>query len=172
LVVDEIFVFYGIYMWHKHTIIMENLRSAYNVGNILRTADALGRDACCSWFTPHPEQEMKVQKTALWALHQWTISQFWNTAECCAVFKNAGYTIVAGEITSDALYITDIATLSTIRHNAKNPIALIVWSETHGVLEDTLWRVDYTIAIPMQWVKESLNVGQAAAIMMRELSKV
>ena len=50
-------------------------------------------------------------------------------------------------------------------------IALVMGSETSGVLPETLQACDYILHIPMQGIKESLNVAEAAAIMMRELSK-
>jgi len=44
-------------------------------------------------------------------------------------------------------------------------------NEKTGVLEETLDFVDHVVYIPMKGMKESLNVGQAAAIIMREISK-
>jgi tRNA G18 (ribose-2'-O)-methylase SpoU len=40
-----------------------------------------------------------------------------------------------------------------------------------GVMEKTLKEVDAVVEIPMQWIKESMNVGQSTAIFMRELRK-
>ena len=51
-------------------------------------------------------------------------------------------------------------------------IAIVFGNENAGVLEETLDYVDHIIHIPMQGVKESLNVGQAAAIFMREMGKM
>lgn len=48
-------------------IILENIRSAYNVGNIIRTADALGRGVVISGYTPHPARNPRVSKSALGA---------------------------------------------------------------------------------------------------------
>jgi 23S rRNA (guanosine2251-2'-O)-methyltransferase len=168
-------------------IIMENIRSAYNVGNILRTADALGRDACCAWYTPHPHDAPKVHKTALWALSHKHILHFWNPTECYTYYKNAGYFLIAGEITDDAIPLSMVREYTTlwacwdmqsiIKQDMRSwdrpqSLALIVGSETDWILWDTLKRVDLTVAITMQWVKESLNVWQAAAIMMWEFSQI
>jgi len=48
-------------------VILENIRSAYNVGNIIRTADALGWKVWLSGYTPSPEDTPKVKKTSLGA---------------------------------------------------------------------------------------------------------
>lgn len=55
----------------KSVIVLENLRSAYNVGNIIRTADALGWEVWLVGYTPSPfalqKGKAKVAKTALGA---------------------------------------------------------------------------------------------------------
>jgi len=57
-------------------IILENLRSAYNVWNIVRTADALWRDVIIAWYTPSPLSHTKVQKTSLGAEQMIRIYEF------------------------------------------------------------------------------------------------
>ena len=49
----------------KNIIILENIRSAYNVGNVVRTADSLGRDVRIVGCTPSPLDHPKVLKTSL-----------------------------------------------------------------------------------------------------------
>ncbi len=49
----------------RKVVILENIRSAYNCGNIIRTADALGREVWLVGYTPHPEEQSKVKKTSL-----------------------------------------------------------------------------------------------------------
>ena len=49
----------------KNLLILENIRSAYNVGTMIRTADALGWQVICSGFSPDPRQEPKVLKSSL-----------------------------------------------------------------------------------------------------------
>ena len=62
--------------------------------------------------------------------------------------------------------ITDKA-ISLDQCEAEGAIALIFGNEVDGVLSDTLLAVDSVAYIPMLGIKESLNVGQSAAIMMR-----
>ena len=51
----------------RKIIILENIRSAYNVGNVIRTADALGREVRITGYTPSPLDHPKVKKTSLGA---------------------------------------------------------------------------------------------------------
>jgi len=50
-----------------NVVILENIRSAYNVGNVVRTADSLGRDVRIVGYTPSPLTHPKVLKTSLGA---------------------------------------------------------------------------------------------------------
>lgn len=147
----------------KNLIILENIRSAYNVGNIIRTADALWRDVRLSGYTPHPEEQKKVIKTSLWAEKNVNLKRFDNTLLAIEEAKNLEYFLVAGEITKNAKALNEI--------NHEKTFALILWNEVDWVLQSTLDKVNEVIFIPMKWIKESLNVGQSAAIFMREMSK-
>ena len=146
----------------KNIVVLENIRSAYNTWNIIRTADALWRDVVLSWYTPDPQEKEQVSKTSLGAEEKVIINQFRNTNECLKRIKDQWYYIIASEETKKS---TSITTYS----QQPKPIALIMWNEKTWVLDETLWFVDAIQHIPMQWLKESLNVGQAAAIMMRQI---
>ncbi|MDR0607742.1 MAG: hypothetical protein LBG52_05365 [Candidatus Peribacteria bacterium] len=72
--------------------------------------------------------------------------------------------VIAAEITENALPLSDFQSLS-------DDIAVIFGNEVEGVLTTTLESVDTVVAIPMKGMKESLNIGQSAAIFMWELRK-
>lgn len=71
--------------------------------------------------------------------------------------------MLAAEIADGAVALGDFD------HQKNSSLALIFGNEVEGVLADTLKLVDQVVYIPMQGVKESLNVGQSAAIMMWQL---
>lgn len=144
---------------NKNIIVLENIRSAYNTWNIIRTADALWRDVILSWYTPNPEEDEKVNKTSLWAENTISITQYWNPSETLIHLKNLWYFCIASEMTEGSIPVTKKTTIDT-------PIAIIMWNEKTWVLKETLDSVDAVYHIPMKGVKESLNVWQAAAIMM------
>lgn len=142
-------------------VVLENIRSAYNTWNILRTADALWRTPIISGFTPH-WSDQKVQKTALWAFVDHDEQYyFWNPAECLSWLQEQWVKSIAMEITEWSVPIDE--------YTSHWSLALIMWNENTWVLEETLEHADSVVYIPMQGSKESMNVGQAAAIGMREM---
>lgn len=152
----------------KKRIVLENLRSAYNVGNIFRTADALGRWVVLVGYTARPHHKW-VKKTALWAEQSVPLQEFEDLEEAYKTCKKSGYIVSADLID----WSIDLASFSD--HNTANnfdALYLVVWNELTGIEPSTLALSDLIVHIPMQWLKESLNVGQAAAIFMRELNQV
>ena len=145
-------------------VILENIRSAYNVWNVIRTADALGRNVRIVGYTPSPLDNPKVRKTSLGAEESTGIQQFNFTTDAIQQAKELWLQVIAAEITDDAQQ------LWIFKPTSEN-IAVIFGNEVEGVLPQTLSAVDAVVAIPMNGVKESLNIGQSASIFMRELWK-
>lgn len=144
----------------KNIVVLENIRSCYNVGNIIRTADALWRDVILTWYTPSPNSQPKVKKTSLGAEETVNIKEFFSTGAALEFLKQSTYTVVAAEVTDTAIDLD-------IFQQKKPPlVAIIFGNEVTWVEQDTLSHVDLVVKIPMVWVKESLNVGQTAAIFM------
>jgi len=145
-------------------LVLENIRSAYNTGVMLRTCDALWWKAVLSWFTPTPETDDKVKKTALGAHEQVILWSFRNPKESIAFLCNQWYLLIAAEKNTISTPLGDFQKTQEV------PYALIMGNENTGVLTETLEVVEHILHIPMVGMKESLNVAEAAAIMMRELS--
>ncbi|MBX4188838.1 TrmH family RNA methyltransferase [Candidatus Saccharibacteria bacterium] len=159
-------------------LIVHNVRSAHNVGSILRTADGLGVDTVyLSGYTPYPSQkdddrlphirakiEARIHKTALGA--EKTI--FWKHASeiepVLADLRRRGFEIVALEQTEAA---TPISGLS-----GWHKLALIVGSEVGGLEKSVMNMTDRQIMIPMSGSKESFNVAIAAAIAIYHLKRL
>lgn len=146
-------------------VILENIRSAYNVWNIIRTADSLWREVRIVWYTPSPLDNPKVFKTSLWAENTVWLRQFDFTIDAIKEAREMWLEIIAAELTENSVPLGEYACKS------KNWIAVIFGNEVDGVMEKTLKEVDVVVEIPMQWIKESMNVGQSTAIFMRELRK-
>ncbi len=155
-------------MWIKHIVILENIRSVYNVGNVLRTADALWRDVAFAGYTATPESNPRVKKTSLGAEETVNRRAFSTSGEAIAALRAEDYQIIAAEVTDDAISLTQFSANYQTSQN-KKPLAVIFGNEVVGVEADTLWMVDQIVAIPMKGTKESLNIGQSAAIFMWEL---
>lgn len=87
----------------NNIIILENIRSAYNVGNIIRTADALGRDVWITGYTPSPLDHPKVKKTSLGAEENVNLKQFNYTQDAINYAQEQGIQLICAEITPDAI---------------------------------------------------------------------
>lgn len=143
-------------------VILENIRSAYNVGNIIRTADALGWKVWLTWYTPSPLTVPKVKKTSLGAEETVDLKQFWYTKEAIDAAKELWLSVVAAEIIPEAIAVNEYT-------KKWSGVAVIFGNEVEWVLEETLKMVDDVVYIPMNGIKESLNVGQSSAIIMWQL---
>ncbi len=149
----------------KPAIALENIRSAYNVGNIIRTADALGFDVILLWYSPSPLENEKVLKTSLWAEKNVNLKQFYNTKKWIDFIKQNYNLLISAELTSNAIPLTELP--KKIKNKS---YCLLVGNEVNWVSLETLERSDIISFIPMKWVKESLNVCEAATIFMWHLS--
>ena len=89
-------------------VILENIRSAYNVGNIIRTADALGWQVRLTGYTPSPSDTQKVVKTSLGAENNVGLKQFGHTPEAIEYAKQQKLFVIAAEITKDSITLADI----------------------------------------------------------------
>ena len=150
---------------YRSIVILENIRSAYNVWNIIRTADSLWREVWIVWYTPSPIDNIKVRKTSLWAENTVWLRQFDFTIDAINEAKKMWLEIIAAELTRDSILLWEYVCKSD------SWVAVIFGNEVDGVMEKTLKEVDGVVEIPMQWIKESMNVGQSTAIFMRELRK-
>ena len=149
----------------RNIVILENIRSAYNVWNIIRTADSLWWEVRITWYTPSPLDNPKVCKTSLWAENNVWLKQFDFTIDAINEAHNLWLEIIAAELTENSVSLWDYVCKS------ENWIAVIFGNEVDWVMEKTLKDVDAVVEIPMQWVKETMNVWQSTAIFMRELRK-
>lgn len=150
---------------YRNIVILENIRSAYNVWNVIRTADSLWWEVWISWYTPSPVDNPKVSKTSLWAENTVWLWQFDFTIDAINEAREMWLEIIAAELTENSVSLWEYVCKS------KNGIAVIFGNEVDGVMDKTLKEVDAVVEIPMQWIKESMNVGQSTAIFMRELRK-
>ena len=145
----------------KLFIVLDNIRSAYNVGSIFRTADGAGvNKICVCGYSPTPD-DRKVVKTALGAecFVPWEYyRQAWRLLE---KLKAAGMQIVALEQTKKSINYRKL--------KPRFPLALVVGNEVKGLSKGVLKYADKIIAIPMYGQKESLNVAVAAGIAIYKL---
>jgi tRNA G18 (ribose-2'-O)-methylase SpoU len=146
-------------------LILDNIRSMYNVGSIFRTADGVRAEAIyTTGYTPHPPRA-EITKTALGATRTVPHTHFPSVESAIAAAHEGGKKIAAVELTQSARSIYDL-------HDADFPLALVIGNEINGVSNEALKLVDFAIAMPMLGTKHSLNVAVATGIALYECVRV
>lgn len=143
------------------TLVLDNLRSAFNVGSIFRTADTarIERVITCG-YTAHPPHP-RLEKTALGTLDYVDTVHCESTEEAVAQLQGSGVPVWALETTSQSQTYT-VAQFP-------RPVALVLGNEALGVSEDVLTKCDHLIEIPVFGFKNSLNVASASAVVLFEI---
>lgn len=156
----------------KFSVVLYNIRSAHNVGSIMRTADAAGfSQVYLVGYTPSPidrfgRMRSDIAKVALGAEESLPWSQHENLSDLIFEFKKRGvYTLALEQSENSILY--DQVKIPEIHTEC----ALIVGEETQGIEKEILRDVDVVIEIPMHGLKESLNVSVAFGIGAFEIIK-
>ncbi|MCX8064793.1 MAG: RNA methyltransferase [Candidatus Hydrogenedentes bacterium] len=142
-------------------IILDNLRSAYNVGSIFRTGDAgaVEHIYLCG-MSAHPPHR-KIEKTALGAHEYVPWSYFERTKDCVMLLKSKGIPVVAIEITQSSKSLFD--------YTWQKPIAIVLGNEVVGVQEKVLKIVDDVVRIPMFGYKNTINVATTFGIILYDI---
>ena len=140
-------------------VILDNIRSTFNVGAIFRTSDGAGisKVHLCG-ITPPPTHH-KVHKTALGAETRIAYEKHPNTLELVQKLKEAGKRIWALEKTDASIPINQVK----LEINDPETV-LVVGNEVIGIDPDVLEICDCQVHIPMAGIKNSLNVAVAFGI--------
>lgn len=160
------------------TVILDDIRSTYNVGAIARTLDAVGGGRLiCAGITPYPylgpgddrspvvisANNKAIQKTALGADATVEFAHAKDVGSALEMLPE-GVQTFALEQADRSIELFDLK-------NAAADIALLLGSETRGIAEDTLAQCDAILEIPQLGEKESLNVSVAAGIALYHLRR-
>ena len=139
-------------------IVLDRLRSAHNVGNIFRLADAVGaKEVVCCGYTaapPHP----KLVKTAMGADRTVPFRSFPSAAEAVAELKREGCAAVAVETLESAK--------DAWVFEYPEKLALVFGNEALGIAPEALELCDAAVSLPMFGSKVSINVGNCAAVVL------
>lgn len=145
--------------------VLENVRSAYNVGSVFRTADAFLLQAVyLTGYTAYPPHK-EIRKTALGAEDSVDWRHFPNASEAIDALRGMGYRVYAVEQVHDSILLQDMVTASDEK------IAVIFGNEVTGVEQDTIVKCDACIEIPQLGMKHSLNIATAAGVVLWELTR-
>lgn len=144
-------------------VVLDNVRSAQNVGSFFRTADAFGIEhiALCGISSTPPNRE--IHKTALGSEQSVAWSYYDTTLECVAKLREEGYRIIAVEQIEGSTMLNNFVAESGAKY------ALIFGNEVEGVDQAVVDVVDGAIEIPQVGIKHSLNVSVSAGVLMWEM---
>lgn len=141
-------------------LVLDDIRSMYNVGSIFRTADAfrVQKIVLCGITAQPPLQE--IHKTALGAEDSvnWEYNPY--ATDAVSVLKNKGYTVLAIEQVEKSI------NLLHFQPTLEKPYAFVLGNEVNGVQQEVVDLCDGSLEIPQFGTKHSLNVANTAAIVM------
>ena len=145
-------------------VVLENIRSAYNVGSVFRTADAfLLQSIYICGYTAHPPHK-EIKKTALGAEDSVDWKYFKNVQQAIEELREQGYKIYAVEQTESSCKLQ-----SASGGFEQERLAVIFGNEVTGVEQSTIEKTDGCIEIPQLGMKHSLNIATAAGVVLWEL---
>jgi tRNA G18 (ribose-2'-O)-methylase SpoU len=143
--------------------LLDNIRSMFNVGSILRTADSawLEEVVLCGYTAAPPRKE--IAKTALGAEYSVPWRKLPRAVEAVLALKKRGYTAVALEHTTRSQSYTRI--------NYRFPLVFVVGNEGVGIQDEVVAACDFAVELPQYGMKSSMNVAVAFGIMLYELRR-
>ena len=148
---------------HPVYAILDNLRSAFNVGSIIRTADcALLEKVYLCGITAHPPHK-KLDKTSLGALPYVSCEHKPTVTDAIKECKDRSIPVYALELTNHSRLIW--------KTRFPMPVALVLGNEALGVSREALALADGIVEIPMLGYKNSINVAVAFGIVVYEIQR-
>lgn len=145
-------------------VVLDNIRSLYNVGSIFRTADAMGlRALCLCGITGRPPMQ-EIHKTALGAEDAVPWTYYDSVADCIARLRAEGYDIAAVEQVEGSRKLGEMEITT-------KPLAIILGNEVKGVTQQAVDEADYCIEVPQYGTKHSMNVAVTAGIVMWDITR-
>ncbi len=156
-------------------VVLDDVRSMYNVGSVFRTADAFRVEAiylCGITAQPsHPE----IHKTALGAEDTVAWQHFPTALDAVNTLKQQGYTVFSIEQCEGSTQLNELdsqlSTLNPKLSTVNSKYALILGNEVKGVHQEVVDVSDGCIEIPQFGTKHSLNVSTTAGIVIWEFAK-
>ena len=147
---------------HPIVVVLDNIRSASNVGSAFRTGDSLRIEAVylCGISCVPPNKEL--QKTALGAQLSVPWKYFKETTDAIAELRSEGYEIVSVEQAENSTLLQEFR----MGHGKK--YAFVFGNEVHGVADEVIAQSDVCLEIPQYGTKHSFNVSVTCGIVLWE----
>jgi 23S rRNA (guanosine2251-2'-O)-methyltransferase len=142
-------------------VLLDNVRSMYNVGAFFRAADGVNLEKIClCGITAHPPKKA-IAKTALGAEETVAWEHNWNPLTVTQALRCKGFEIAAIETSMHSVDLFD--------WQPDFPVCVAFGNEVEGLNPDLLDLADTHVRVPMLGKKTSLNVATAGGIVLYEL---
>ncbi|HTT18541.1 MAG TPA: TrmH family RNA methyltransferase [Candidatus Sulfotelmatobacter sp.] len=142
-------------------VLLDNVRSMYNVGAFFRAADGVGIEkGCLCGITAHPPKKA-ITKTALGAEEAVAWEHDWDALPMAEKMRRSGFAVAAIE--------TSMNSVDLFEWQPRFPVCVAFGNEVEGLRPELLALADTHVRIPMLGEKTSLNVATAAGIVLYEL---
>lgn len=142
-------------------VLLDNVRSMYNVGAFFRAADGVGLEKLClGGITAHPPKKA-ISKTALGAEDVVPWEHDWDAVRLAEGLRRKGFEIAAIE--------TSLHAIDLFEWRPRFPVCVAFGHEVEGLRPELLEFADTHVRIPMLGKKTSLNVATAAGVVLYEL---
>lgn len=147
-------------------VVLDNVRSALNVGSFFRTSDAFGISALylCGITAIPPHKE--IQKTAIGATESVDWHYYDKTTEAIQHLIQKGYHIIGVEHTDQSKSLVNLEMSMTQSY------ALVFGNEVDGISEEVIGHLNEAVEIEQYGTKHSLNVAVCGGIVIHEFSRV
>jgi 23S rRNA (guanosine2251-2'-O)-methyltransferase len=142
-------------------VLLDNIRSMYNVGAFFRAADGVNLEKLClCGITAHPPKNA-ISKTALGAEVKVPWEHDWDAVQVAQKLHDSGFELAAIETSRQAIDLFD--------WQPRFPLCVAFGNEVEGLRQELLEMADTHVRIPMLGQKNSLNVATAGGIILYEL---
>ncbi|HUA16870.1 MAG TPA: TrmH family RNA methyltransferase [Verrucomicrobiae bacterium] len=142
-------------------VLLDNVRSMYNVGAFFRAADGVGLEKLClCGITAHPPKKA-ISKTALGAEETVAWEHDWDALHMAQALRRSGFSLAAIEISPQAIDLFE--------WQPRFPVCVAFGHEVDGLRPELLELANAHVRIPMLGQKKSLNVATAGGVVLYEL---
>ena len=141
-------------------LVLDNIRSAHNVGSAFRTADSFKVDKVflCGICAQPPSAE--IHKSALGAENSVDWEYFDDTMDAISKLKSDGYTVVSAEQAVSSVMLDQFEPQKGVKY------AVVFGNEVAGVRQDVVDESDIILEIPQYGTKHSLNVSVSVGVIL------
>jgi len=144
----------------KRSVVVEDVRSLWNVGSIFRSSDGAGFEhVYLSGITGSPPRK-EIEKVSLGAEQVISWQYMINPLNALIQARRNGVQVVGLEKTDESVLLSD----AIARGDLRTPMVLVVGNEVSGLSPQVLSKCDIVCHLPMRGMKESLNVAVAYGI--------